>query len=124
MRTHKRFIVDWPLHRPDPVEQPPLPLCETPAGEPSLGERFAAFHRANPQVYRRLHNLARARAAAGERRISVKGLYEELRREGPATNGSDSPWRLDNSFTRCYADLLAADPELESRIERRRRHVE
>jgi hypothetical protein len=124
-RRVARHIYEHPLRQPGPEQfaldfNPPQPAPT----ELSIGERFAAFHQANPQVFRQLHALAIAQAAAGVRRISVNGLYGVVRAAGPATTSTGGAYRLDNSFTRCYADLLAEDPRLTDLIERRTRHAE
>jgi hypothetical protein len=103
-----------------------------PKPRPSIEERFAAFHAANPHVLEEMLRLARARRDAGERRIGVKALWEELRRYlftyahevVGVQHGIDADYgyKLDNSLTSRYADkLVEADSSLEPYIERRRR---
>jgi hypothetical protein len=71
-------------------------------GRPSIEERFATFHAANPHV------------------------IEELRCY-LATTGSEAGgerYRLDNSLVSRYADLLAeTDPRIAAAIERRKRRA-
>ncbi len=128
MRTVRRIIIEYRLRAPKspPEGQPHLPAVAgrtIPRGELTIDERFAKFHQANPEVYASLHALAITQVAAGERRISVKCLYELLRTTMPETITGE-PFRLNNIFTRCYADLLAEDPLLAARIERRQRHAQ
>ncbi|MDP9101629.1 MAG: hypothetical protein M3N21_05730 [Actinomycetota bacterium] len=93
-----------------PLNVPTLPR------EASLTERFAAFHTANPHVYRALHSLASRRwtsdLRAGRRpHVGVAALYEALRWE-QALRTTGETWRLNNSYRAFYARLLiAARPE-------------
>lgn len=93
---------------------------------PSIEERFATFHAANPHVFDRLVRLACDRLARGDARIGVKALIEELRCY-LATTGSEAGgerYRLDNSLVSRYADLLAeTDPRIAAAIERRKRRA-
>lgn len=127
MHTHKRFIVDWPLQQPDPVEQPSLFDPYPAERAPTNRERWQAFKSANPWVFPKLLSMAQAEYQAGKRRIATKRLVENLRAEvaaGAPVRADDRPWAFDNSFT-CHIadDLAAADARLASRIERRKRHV-
>ena len=127
MKRSNRMTIDVTyrsdLH-PDPALQAPLPLLD---GRPvttedlTIAERFRAFHAANPEVYTALHRLALLEWSTGARRISVKWLFEVLRREHAATARGGEPWALNNIFTAHYADLLAADHRLAGLIERRQR---
>lgn len=96
------------------------------AARPSIEERFATFHAANPHVFESLIRLARARLARGDTRIGCKALIEELRCY-LATTGSEAGgerYRLDNSLVSRYADLLAeTDPRIAAAIERRKRRA-
>jgi len=105
-----------------------------PKQRPSIEERFAAFHAANPHVLEEMLRLARARLARGERRIGVKALWEELRRYlftyahevVGVQHGIDEDfgYKLNNSYTSHYADkLVEVDPSLDPFIERRKRRA-
>lgn len=90
------------------------------AGTPPIWERYQAFIKANPHVLTEALHLARARLAAGEKRIGAKALWEELRRSIKVKKlGS---YKLNNDYTALLArDLIAADPRLERVIELRER---
>lgn len=122
----RRRIVKTPVRTPDPELQLPLPEAPdmTPGDEQkTIAARFEAFHRAHPEAYACLLAMALADLAEGAQRIGMKDLWERLRKHGRATG--DSPYKLNNIFTRCYADLLAAaDPRLAARIERRVRKAQ
>lgn len=88
---------------------------------PSLAQRFAAFHSANPHVYALLVELARAAKAAGKQRLGMKALWERCRWElEVATRGDD--FRLNNDHTSFYSRLLMGnEPDLAGFFEIRRR---
>lgn len=120
-------VITQRVKTPDPELQLALPEGPDPelsAELRTIAARFAAFHRAHPEVYATLHASALAEWAAGSRRISVKGLWEELRRTGSPTGSDGSRYKLNNIYTRCYADLLAEDPRLAPCIERRVRKAQ
>lgn len=125
MKTRQRFILDRPLHQPDPRLQAPLDFTPPQPAEVELTieERFRRFHDANPDIYRRLLNMALWYAQNGSRRISVKLLIEQLRAETPATM-TDEAYRINNVFTSRYARMLAGEYELAGRIELRQLKAE
>lgn len=85
---------------------------------PTIAERFAAFHAANPWVADALERLARDWLAAGHPRVGVKALWEVLRWQYGRTTGS--PFKADNNFTSHYARLLIErHPEWADAIETR-----
>jgi hypothetical protein len=87
---------------------------------PSIEERFAAFHAANPHVYQTLLRLARRARAAGKERLGMKALWEVCRWEfGLATSGDE--FRCNNDFTASYARLLMQEPDLAGMFETRER---
>lgn len=99
---------------PEAPIQLQFPTLVTPVlvGEPSLDERFAAFHDANPQVYIELRRLALDAVRRGSIRLSIGMLYEVARWSAMTTRGDDH-WKLDNSYRSRYARLLAdSEPEL------------
>jgi hypothetical protein len=71
-----------------------------------------------------LRQMALARAAAGDTRISTKALIEDLRRSpmGRATAGdrAGERYQINNVFTSRIARVLADDPRLAGLIELRR----
>lgn len=117
-----RHIYTRELRTPNPAVQPALDFDppQPAVGELSIDERFAAFHAANPQVYRALRKLALAEAERGARRISAKLLFEQLRAAGGGVAQGEEPYRLNNIFTSRYARLLASEPGLVGRIETRK----
>lgn len=90
---------------------------------PSIDQRWAEFHAANPHVLDELLRLARARLDRGEKRIGLKALWEELRSWLQVT-GTDA-YKLDNGYTALYArTLIRVDPRLADLIETRKRKAE
>jgi predicted kinase len=99
----------------------------------TIEERYQLFHAANPQVFAEMLRLARARLDRGEKYISVKALWEELRRsliqiaqrKEAAYEGFDAlkaAYKLNNSYTALYArELLDIEPRLAGVIETRKR---
>ena len=84
---------------------------------------FQKFHRANPEVYRRLERGALAWADTNPKRIGVRRLIENLRYS--AIKMSDAFWNEFKFNDRCaplYARLLIhRHPRLHGVIELRRR---
>jgi hypothetical protein len=76
-----------------------------------LDRMAAAFVRERPDCIRLLVRLARAKKAEGERRLSMKALFEEAR---PRVRKTRTPgrkrrvWSLNNSLTSRVARILAA----------------
>ena len=77
---------------------------------------FLIFHSAHPQVLERLAQLARADVAAQRHlgikspRVSIKGIWEQLRKElrGQRLEGTVGV-KLNNNHTAFYARLLAEE---------------
>lgn len=91
-------------------------------GRPSIEERFATFHAANPHVLEEMRRLALEYANNGMRRIGAKMLWEELRTSIRVLKLG--AYRLDNSLTSLYARaLIEAEPSLEGVIETRQRRA-
>lgn len=87
----------------------------------TLEERFEAFHAANPGVYSALARMVREELDAGLTRVSVKALFEVLRRDLRLRSGTEG-WALNNSYTAFYARLLIErNPGWDRLIETRRR---
>lgn len=98
-----------------------LSPIETPIYQPgmSIEERFEMFHDANPGVAADLEVMAASWFAAGNTKIGVKALYERLRWEAGIRTVGDA-YKLNNDFTRSYADLLIdRHPDWDGRIDRR-----
>lgn len=86
-----------------PLVLPPIVAAES---RPTIGERFEAFHAANPHVYRLLVQLARAMHAK-RGRVGMKACWERLRWEYSVRVEGDDWARLNNDFTSRYARLIA-----------------
>lgn len=85
----------------------------------TITEQFHAFDADNPHVYRALEHLTASRLADGATRVSLKDLFEDLRRQLP--NGVVG---LNNNFTALYARRLIDDhPRWTSVFELRRRRA-
>ncbi|WP_019070599.1 hypothetical protein [Streptomyces hokutonensis] len=85
----------------------------------SITDQFRAFDAHNPHVYRALERMAARRLAAGATRVSLKDLFEDLRRQLPyGVTG------LNNNFTALYARRLIDDhPHWARAFELRRRRA-
>lgn len=104
-------IITFPATLADPPA--PLQLTLEPFNPPvdagpdaTLEQRFAAFHEANPHVYRELVILARDLVAHGRTRISVGMLFEVLRWSSLRTATGDDDYKLNNSYRSRYARLI------------------
>jgi hypothetical protein len=86
----------------------------------TITEQFHAFDARHPHVDRALERMAARRLAAGATRISLKDLFEDLRRQLPYGVPG-----LNNNFTTLYArQLIAAHPHWASAFELRRRRAD
>ncbi|MFD6033635.1 hypothetical protein ACF09G_03640 [Streptomyces albogriseolus] len=80
----------------------------------TITEQFGAFDARNPHVYRALERLA-----AGATRVSLKDLFEDLRRQLPYGVAG-----LNNNFTALYARrLIDEHPHCANAFELRRRRA-
>ncbi|MFG3362734.1 hypothetical protein [Streptomyces griseofuscus] len=85
----------------------------------TITEQFHAFDAHHPHVYRALERLAARRLAAGATRVSLKDLFEDLRRQ--LTDAVDG---LNNNYTALYARrLLHEHPHWAPVFELRRRRA-
>ncbi|MEV0469216.1 hypothetical protein [Streptomyces prunicolor] len=85
----------------------------------SITDQFRAFDAHNPHVYRALERMAARRLAAGATRVSLKDLFEDLRRQLPYGVAG-----LNNNFTALYARRLIDDhPHWARAFELRRRRA-
>ncbi|MEU9189195.1 hypothetical protein AB0D14_32565 [Streptomyces sp. NPDC048484] len=85
----------------------------------TITEQFHAFDAHHPHVYRALEHMAARRLTEGTPRVSLKNLFEDLRRQLP--NGVAG---LDNNFTALYARRLLDDhPHWADAFELRRRRA-
>ena len=75
-------------------------------------EQFAAFHKANPDVYTQLHKYALDARAAGRGRIGIAMLIERFRWY-TYTETTDPEFKVANNHKPYYARLLMRnDPRL------------
>jgi hypothetical protein len=87
----------------------------------AIGDRFAEFHAANPDVYAELVRLAREAKAAGRQRVGMKELWEVARWQLRLRSRGDA-YALDNSFTAPMARLIQdQEPDLAGLFETRKR---
>lgn len=85
----------------------------------SITEQFHAFDTHNPHVYSALERMAARRLATGATRVSLKGLFEDLRRQLPHGVAG-----LNNNYTSLYARrLITEHPNWASVFELRRRRA-
>ncbi|MEW2620911.1 hypothetical protein [Streptomyces sp. NPDC048106] len=85
----------------------------------TITEQFHAFDAHNPHIYRALERMAARRLAAGATRVSLKDLFEDLRRQLP--DGVDG---LNNNYTALYARrLISEHPRWAAAFELRRRRA-
>ncbi len=82
-------------------QSPPMP------SHLSLNARaFIAYHRANPEVYAELRDLARKARAAGHRTYSIATLFEVVRWERSLRAASSDGFKLNNNHRAYYARLI------------------
>jgi hypothetical protein len=72
---------------------------------PTIAERFAAFHDANPHVYAELVRLCREWQAKGRRRLGVGMLWEVMRWNLALRTTSDD-FKLNDHYRSRYARLI------------------
>lgn len=89
---------------------------------PTVGCRrmtFEEFHKLNPHIYCELVKLARWYRDRGQRRLSMRALFEILRMRFIETRGGGK-FRLNNNDTSRYARLLMErEPDLDGLFELR-----
>jgi hypothetical protein len=79
----------------------------------TIDEKFSAYHRAHPEVYRKLVNLAREAKGAGFTHYGMKALVERLRWHMTVERKSTEPFKIDNSLTSRYARaIMMCEPDL------------
>jgi hypothetical protein len=76
------------------------------ARDRTIDERFAAFHKKNPHIYRKLVNLCREVKGAGHDHYSIKAIFERLRWFHHIELKSKEPFTLNNDFTARYARAI------------------
>ncbi len=93
------------------VAQQEIGWLPVPADPSPRALAFFMFHRENPQVFRRLLDLARERVALQKAlgikpRLGAKALWERLRWDMEFTGPTSRPFKLNNSLTAYYARLI------------------
>lgn len=87
----------------------------------TIDERFAAYHRAHPEVYRKLVNLARQAKGAGFTHYGMKALVERLRWHMTVERKSTEPFKINNDFASRYARyIMRLEPDLAEFLEVRK----
>ncbi|MFF3976576.1 hypothetical protein [Streptomyces sp. NPDC001828] len=85
----------------------------------TITEQFLAFDAHNPHVYRALERMTARRLATGATRVSMKDLFEDLRRQLPYGIAG-----LNNNYTALYTRRLLDDhPHWAGAFELRRRRA-
>ncbi|MER7932969.1 MULTISPECIES: hypothetical protein [unclassified Streptomyces] len=85
----------------------------------TITDQFHAFDARNPHVYRALERMTARRIAVGATRVSLKDLFEDLRRQLPHGVAG-----LNNNYTALYARrLIENHPRWASVFELRRRRA-
>jgi len=84
-----------------------LPLFDYPAPhrEPTIEDRFIAFHRANPEIYIRLRAMAGRLLSRGRKHYGIKSLLEVLRWEHDIST-TDEEFKINNNHAPYYARML------------------
>lgn len=86
------------------VTQPPLLMAAS-----RQDERFIAFHRAHPEVYRAFKRLALSLYARGHHHWGAAAIFEVLRYESAISGKPDDAWKLNNDFRSRYSRLFMAE---------------
>lgn len=87
----------------------------------TIDERFAAFHKANPQIYRKLVNLAREVKAAGHEHTSIDFLMHRLRWHYRVELKTKEPFKCNDHYTSRFARaIMMCEPDLVDMFEVRR----
>ncbi len=85
-----------------------------------LEAKFWEFHTQNPEVFRKLRELALQMRRRGLEQYSIKSLFEVLRWHHALETNDPSGFKLNNNYTSFYARLLMQrEPELKDFFELR-----
>lgn len=82
-----------------------FPEIEIPEDPRDNRVRFKNFNSDNPQIYMRIVSLVEKEVLRGAKRISMKWVFEEMRRD-PGIKSINCEYKVDNTFTRHYTELL------------------
>jgi hypothetical protein len=87
---------------------------------PTIEERFAAFHAANPDVYDELVRLARRARARGHRRMGIELCFGALRWNRLMQTTGERGFKLNDHSTSRYSRLIQEqEPDLAGFFETR-----
>ncbi len=79
-----------------------------------LQAKFDKFDRENPQVYKKLVELARQAKARGKNKVGIEMLYNVLRWYTFLNTKADSDYKLSNNHKAFYArKIMAENPDLD-----------
>lgn len=107
------------IFEPSPV---PPRLCNDPS---TIEQRWEAFDHQHPEVWRAFRDAALRRIERGDKYVSAKGVWEDLRETLKVQTGS-AP-KLNNDYTCIYARVFAQEYPQHAgvfRFRRRRDEVE
>lgn len=85
--------------------EPDLFSFVPPPPEPTMVDKFIAFHRANPHVYVALVDAAWSAKLRGRDKYSLYTLYEVVRWNFEILTGGDE-FKLNNNWRAYYARLI------------------
>ena len=85
---------------------PPKPVRVIPRPKQTITERFWAFDKENPFIYRRIVQLARKAKMRGLDHYSMQGIFGILRWEIAVRTKRTDQFRLNDQFTSHYARLV------------------
>lgn len=92
-----------PLLAAAPAKDPPWLVAPLSPIE----HAFQEFHARHPEIYRALEEEALRRVTAGERRLAIARLVEELRYDRRFQHDADhDAFKVNNNFRALYARLL------------------
>jgi hypothetical protein len=89
--------------------------------ERTLDEKFAAFHKAHPEVYKKLVGLAREVRGAGHEHCSIDFLMHRLRWYYHIELKTKEAFKVNNSYSSRYARyIMQFEPDLVGMFEVRK----
>lgn len=72
----------------------------------SIQAGFEKFHKENPDVYKKLVDLAFLAKANGHQHLGIKTLFERLRWYYTVETKGNEPFKLNNNWTAYYARMI------------------
>jgi len=92
--------------------------------EMSIKERFDLFHEKNPEVFKRIAEIAITAKLNGMKRWSINGIFEVLRWQSSFETRGEQ-WKLNNSLRASYARKVMSDiPALAGFFETRKKKTD